>query len=255
MNGFLFCNNCGKNGHLFNKCIKPICSYGIILFKREKKKIKYLMICRKDTLGYIDFLRGKYPINDIKYLQNIIDEMTLDEKIKIVNNSFDSLWLELWGKQTGCKYRGESIMSKEKFSTLKVNNQLKNLINLSETVWKLPEWGFPKGRRNYLESDLTCAIREFEEETGISKKNISVIKNLIPFNEIFMGSNLKSYSHKYYLAYTNCDFLQTFPQIEEVSQIKWATLKEVLQYIRPYNHEKKKLIQRINNVIENYKII
>ena len=67
-------------------------------------------------------------------VDSLVSIMTLDEKIKIVNKSFDSLWLELWGKQTGCKYRGESIMSKEKFSTLKVNNKLKNIINLRKTM-------------------------------------------------------------------------------------------------------------------------
>ena len=32
--------------------------------------------------------------------------------------------------------------------------------------WKKPEWGFPKGRRDKrAEENLTCACREFEEET------------------------------------------------------------------------------------------
>ena len=36
-------------------------------------------------------------------------------------------------------------------------------------VYESPEWGFPKGRRNMHESDLDCAKREFEEETGIDE--------------------------------------------------------------------------------------
>ena len=62
--------------------------------------------------------------------------------------------------------------------------------------WDEPEWGFPKGRRNYKEKDLECALREFEEETGIQKSSLTIIKNLNPFEEIFTGSNLKSYKHK-----------------------------------------------------------
>ena len=84
-----------------------------------------------------------------------------------------------------------------------------------------PEWGFPKGRRNYQERDLTCAIREFEEETGYDRNKLCIISNLIPFEEIFTGSNYKSYKHKYFLALADesatseSDF-----QKEEVSELK-----------------------------------
>ena len=56
-----FCNNCTNQGHLFNQCRTPITSVGIVSFIKEKDTLKYLMICRKDSLGYIEFLRGKYP--------------------------------------------------------------------------------------------------------------------------------------------------------------------------------------------------
>ena len=62
----------------------------------------------------------------------------------------------------------------------------------SKTQWKETEWEFPKGRRNYQEKDLDCALREFEEETGILRNNISVIENILPFEEIFIGTNHKS---------------------------------------------------------------
>jgi hypothetical protein len=55
-----YCNNCGKQGHLYHQCKMPITSIGLITFRIYNDEIQYLMICRKDTLGYIDFLRGKY---------------------------------------------------------------------------------------------------------------------------------------------------------------------------------------------------
>ena len=45
--------------------------------------------------------------------------------------------------------------------------------------------GISKGRRLYKESDLTCAIREFCEETNIKRFNIRIIKNIGPVEEIF----------------------------------------------------------------------
>ena len=59
---YQFCNNCGKLGHVFHNCKKPITSSGIICVKKDKNELKYLTICRKDTLGYVDFIRGKYPL-------------------------------------------------------------------------------------------------------------------------------------------------------------------------------------------------
>jgi len=55
-----YCNNCGKYGHLYHQCKTPITSFGIIVFRIKNDIPQYLMIRRKDTLGYIDFMRGKY---------------------------------------------------------------------------------------------------------------------------------------------------------------------------------------------------
>ena len=59
-----FCNNCGETGHAFHQCRKPITSTGMIVFKKDDDQIKYLMICRKDSLGFVDFMRGKYQTHD-----------------------------------------------------------------------------------------------------------------------------------------------------------------------------------------------
>ena len=75
---------------------------------------QFLMICRKDSLGYVDFIRGKYPVYNTKYIQNIIDEMTNEEKHKIMTLTFDELWNDLWGGFNGNNYRNEERKSKEK---------------------------------------------------------------------------------------------------------------------------------------------
>ena len=58
------CRACGKIGHLYNQCKLPITSIGFIVFRILNKQLQYLMIRRKDTLGFIDFMRGKYSINN-----------------------------------------------------------------------------------------------------------------------------------------------------------------------------------------------
>ena len=263
MSSYDFCNNCGKSGHLYHQCKKPITSTGIVLFRKNKTKFEYLMICRKDTLGYVDFLRGKYPIYNYNFIKNLIHEMTTVEKEKILNMEFEQLWKALWGERVGMQYKNEEKMSQEKFKTLKlgVSNKsnefkLQDLINSCDTDWEEPEWGFPKGRRNNLENDLTCALREFEEETGIKKTQIEVVKNILPLEEIFTGSNLKSYKHKYYLANikNNRICINNF-QKSEVSNSKWFTLEECIKTIRPYNFERIELIKNIEKILHKYSLI
>jgi 8-oxo-dGTP pyrophosphatase MutT (NUDIX family) len=260
-----FCNNCGKNGHTFNQCKNPITSVGIICFTKHKGGFKFLLICRKDSLGYIEYLRGKYPLYNKKYIQNLINEMSIDEKNKLLTNDFKTLWKNLWGDFYGINYHNENNSSEEKFKQIKRgiklgNNDefcLKTLIENSTTDWDSPEWGFPKGRRNNQETDITCGLREWEEETGYCSKNISIIKNLLPFEEIFMGSNFKTYKHKYFLAYINENKipLEKDYQKSEVSDMKWMTLDEAQNSIRHYNLEKKDILNKVKKILSKYRLI
>ena len=255
-----FCNNCGKTGHAFHNCKHPITSFGVICFRIVCGKLQYLMIRRKDTLGFVDFMRGKYPVNNKLYLINIINEMTVYEKQLLKNKDFTELWKELWGDNIGIQYRGEERVSREKFELLKNgvtsggnDYTLDSLINESSTNWKEPEWGYPKGRRNYKENDIVCALREFEEETGYSKHSLRLINNLVPFEEIFTGSNYKSYKHRYYVAYIHDNVMpEKQYQTSEVSLVEWKNYEQVLQALRPYNLEKLDVIRRVNELLTKY---
>jgi len=314
-----YCNNCGKNGHGFYQCKNPITSYGVIIFRYEinpltnQKERQYLMIRRKDTISYVDFLRGKYSLFNRKYIKNLIKDMTEHEQNKLTTLTFDYLWYDLWKDNTPnpnnerCQPSsptdetcdkcivGESLVLpepsiiekktveyqfnetdkysvKDKFNILQkglcINNkphftiaeiieELKKEREISNNeTWKEPEWGFCKGRRNYRESDYDCAVREMKEETGYSKENMSIVKNINMFEEIFIGSNFKCYKHKYYLMYmTYEDSLKTGVfEKSEVACIKWVSFKECLSLIRSYNIEKKKMITKVDESLNKYSV-
>ena len=254
-----FCNNCGKTGHSFQNCKKPIISTGIINFKKENNQIYFLLICRKDTLGFVDFLRGKYNLSNKIQLLNLFNEMTTVEKDKILNNDFHFLWSELWGNFIGNQYKNEEKNSKDKFDKLKNKEiydlNLEILLNSSNTKWDAPEWGFPKGRRNNGENDINCAIREYMEETGHPRMSFEIIQNILPFEEIFTGSNYKSYKHKYYLAVNKLKVGNSNFQKSEVSDMKWMTLEETLKAIRPYGFEKIEIIKKIDKILNKYSLL
>ena len=58
----IICLNCNKPGHTLKQCYHPISSYGIIAFKIMNNQILFLMIRRKDTFNYVEFLRGRYNL-------------------------------------------------------------------------------------------------------------------------------------------------------------------------------------------------
>jgi hypothetical protein len=279
-----YCNNCGKSGHIYSNCSVPITSIGVIAFRNssEYEKIKeenkkgecececkpenkyeYLMIQRTDSFGYVEFIRGKYSLYNCQYIKNIIDEMTVHEKNNILTKPFNELWSLLWGEYSGIQYRGEEQVSKNKFLQLKngiemssgVKYNLESLVSSSTTKWETAEWGFPKGRRNHQEKDLDCGFREFEEETGYDKFSLKQIHNVIPYEEIFIGSNIKSYKNKYYLSYMSRDTIQKNEyQTSEVKNMKWLSYKECMDIIRPYNVEKKNIITSVNNTLNKFVI-
>jgi len=258
MNKIITCNNCSKIVHLLYQCKLTIISCGIILTKKINDIQYYLMIRRKDSFGYIDFIYGKYNPKNIIQIKQKIDEMSIEEKNKLLTIPFDDLWKELRGSNV---YKIENNKSKKKFDMLvngvQYNDRiitLQDMINESKTNWKETEWEFPKGRKNYQEKDLDCALREFQEETGMDNNNIQIIENIIPYEEIFIGSNHKSYKHKYFIGLLKTEFNTLLIddlkiQISEVSKVEWKTFDDCLYSIRPYHLEKKDILKKINDLL------
>lgn len=269
MQNEIYCNNCGKIGHLYHQCKLPITSIGIVVFRiNNNDKPEFLMIRRKDSLGHIDFIRGKYSLTNKEYLLAMLNQMTLHEKENIKKMSFDQLWKMVWGDSQMCsQYNHEESTSRDKFDALKKGVVLNNnkLTTLNELIdesnkqysWEETEWGFPKGRRNCKETDYDCALREFNEETGYNIKLLQNLQNIIPYEEIFTGSNYKSYKHKYFVMYMSYENSLQESKFEEteVSKMEWKTLNQSFNSIRPYNVEKKRILSKIHKCISENKII
>ena len=158
----------------YRKFDKPSISIGIIPYRINNNYIEFLMVQRRYSYSYIEFIRGKYNLNNIKRLNHLFKEMTPDEKCFIKNNNFTHIWNILWNYKKDKKYEKEFCISKNKFNALKkgvfINNKLITLhyiINNNKSNLLINDWGFPKGKKNIGETEISCAIREFKEETQI----------------------------------------------------------------------------------------
>ena len=265
-----YCNNCGNVGHVYKNCRHPILSYGIVLFhKDEKSDTKIIMIERKDSLSYIEFLRGKYSsIYSIDYISLLFSRFSENELKKINENTFDDLWNNLWihTDTINIRIKKEYSKSKDKFNRLKSGIIYKGekidiqyLANKAKetNIFTMNEWEIPKGRRKQYENNKECAKREFKEETNITDKNFILYENIIPLIEEYKGINGVRYKHVYYIGRSN-DLIELKINMEnkdqytEIKNIKWLTQKESLECIRDYDDSKKSLINKAFSFIKNH---
>lgn len=293
MSGKVFCVNCGKMGHYFKKCYEPITSCGLICFNLDqvlegniveiiqdylvhktvdipefnysnlknlskfdefKSKIKFLMIRRKHSLSYIEFIRGRYDLNYESILE-LFNLMSIEEVKKIKENTFDFLWSDLWKETANNKiYHKEFLLAKEKYDV--VIKEFYDSLKENSKPYNSPEWGFPKGKRNNFEKNLNCAVREFQEETGFNNNNFNLFERINPINEVFYGTNKLKYLHIYYLSYSSYNEFNLTDN-NEVGEIGWFTFDQVIGLFREYQVSKVKLVYQVYyflvNLVSNLK--
>jgi len=268
------CTNCGLGGHVFRNCLSPVTSYGLIAIRymnnnvydslyskattisNGNDSIQFLLIQRKDSLSFVEFIRGKYNPYEEDYLSRLLRGMTQKEQKNLVSQTFDELWQSVWGESSSVKsHKNDYDSSEKKFMIIK--DKLSELISSNESKWIEPEWGFPKGRRNPHETDLNCAIREFQEETGLKRSDFTIIQNTYPISETFFGSNQVHYCHKYYIAICNksveVEMNMDNPHMaREIGAIQWCSLDEAISKIRPDNVEKREILLKAGKIMRNF---
>jgi 8-oxo-dGTP pyrophosphatase MutT (NUDIX family) len=278
------CSNCGLVGHVFRNCVAPVTSYGVIMVRTREPwdaiaslskhegcitgmemmpgGLEFLLIQRRDSIGFIEMMRGKYKINDIDYIRQHIAGMTANERERYRKGPFHQLWKEMWGEIPQTQYKNEYEHARQKWEDL-LNGvtlssgefiQYDSLLESVGQAPNTPEWGFPKGRRDARESDFTCAMREMMEETGVSDKDVIPIGNIEPLSENFFGSNHVHYCHKYYIVWvpSSVEVKYTTDNIhmkQEIGDIRWCTIDEALQLLRSV--EKREILLRAAGLFRN----
>lgn len=254
----MYCNNCGDKGHVFKSCSDPVISCGILflrgiyeplVFPVDPKTLSILMVRRKDSMSYMEFIRGKYETHETEYIKKQLSNMTVQEQKLILTEKFETLWSRLWGNGRDTD-TPEYEYARDKFNAI----DRKKLIDSGPSQFSEPEWGFPKGRRMRGETDLQCAERECFEETNIPKEAYTIREDLT-FSETFRGTNNIEYKHVYFVALLKNSSLfnlaQKFTpsQRREISGIAWKTLTECKAITRPHYIERKKMITELERIV------
>ena len=279
-----FCTNCGGHGHQFKQCIAPVTSYGVIMVRTapgfdiaqvlattpdfvtgmENQPLQFLLIMRRDSLGFIELIRGRYKVHDVDYIRLHLGGITEDERKRYQEGPFDALWNSMWGLNHSHLYKNEFENAKAKWEQIHtgiMDSQgkrwtINELIASAGPAAETPEWGFPKGRRDATESDYICAMREMFEETGVKEEDVIPIQNLEPLTESFFGSNHVHYCHKYFVVWVPDTVRITYDPTNEhmrreIGDLQWMSLEQALRVLRPENVEKKEVLLRAASLFRN----
>jgi 8-oxo-dGTP pyrophosphatase MutT (NUDIX family) len=230
----------------------------------ENQKLEFLLIQRRDSLGFIELMRGRYKVNDIDYIRLHMNGITEAERAKYCEGPFEKLWTGMWGLDHSHLYKNEYETAKGKWEQIH-----KGVVDANGKSWtsrdimascaeahSTPEWGFPKGRRDSQESDYVCAMREMFEETGVRESDVIPIQNLEPIVESFFGSNHVHYCHKYFLVWVPPTLDIKFDKEndhmrKEIGDLRWVSVEEGLGLIRPQNVEKREVLLRAASIFRN----
>ena len=230
----------------------PITSYGIILYTCEKNKyLKYLVCQRRDSISYIQYLQD---LIDEKNIIKYINLMSKEEKDRCLEyyskQEAHTIWKDLWINHNSKIYKKDYKRCTEVF--LKNMEKYLEYFKDDKLGQKENEWCFPKGRKHNNENEIECALREFEEETSISNKHISVDKSIY-FEEFYIGSNNLLYKTIYYIAYIPFvprKIYKYYPNnirkksvSAEINDIEWMEYETAINHL---NDSKKQILEKIN---------
>lgn len=181
-------------------------SYGIVCcHKGANGNYEVAMVRKRYTYAYVDFVTANYPQasapSQAQYLINLFSAMTVDEKIIILSLKFDQIWYHLWLNHAPPR---QFFAAKSRFEgefLADGGERLRALIERSKNARAELLWELPKGHKLAEgEDDISCAIREFAEETGISKRQYRILSAT---KSLTYSDGDYTYTTKYFFAHTS----------------------------------------------------
>ena len=209
--------------------------------------VEVLMVRRKDSMAFTEFVRGKYDPSNPDYVRNLIENMTKSEIVRLLNEPFEHIWTKMWTDRRD----HELIVARERFEAVKP------ILATTTSVYEEAEWGFPKGRRMRCETDTSCAEREFWEETNILRRSY-VIASGVQLEETFVGTNNVPYQHRYLVGLIAgpFDIHQKFTDMQrrEISAIGWKTLSECMAITRPHYIQRRDILEQLVRIVQVFEV-
>ena len=225
--------------------IKYVKSYGLSIFNKINNELCVLLVKRKYTYNFFNFVMNNYKFSK-KGLLNIFNNISVEEKKKILLFDYDVLWKTLWWNNSD-NNNGISNIIYYKNKKIYEKNILENINFVKECIFmskNCPDeecilYSIPRGRKNFKnENSLLVAIRETKEELGLDKSKYTL-------NYDFKKKYITDYFYQtiYFIGiyksnnYSNVKLnFNNEEQLLEINNVVWASLTFINKYC-PYLRE------------------
>ncbi len=239
-------------------------SVGIACCRILSNNVDILMIKKKYTYAFFDFVFSRYKENSEEILTKLFSKMTLLEKLDILNFDFDLLWSRIRHNISPNNSDNEMAnykRSKENFRKLINKFDLKDLMKKTKSVDTV--WEIPKGRQKYKENPINTAYREFMEETTLTLANYVLRFDMPPITHDYIVDNCK-YTNTYYIALAKDPDTLPFveitnnDQLTEIMDIQWVGVDQVNYLNLHYDDIRKRtkeIFHQVTNIIKKKNLI
>jgi ADP-ribose pyrophosphatase YjhB (NUDIX family) len=197
-------------------------SYGLACFIKDGDVDRLIFGERAYTYAFIDWTKSFTNLdNGFEFLCGEIDKMTELEKTFCQNMAVETICDLTKITYPSPDYKKKVIQQYK--NRMKDENFYKDIIKYIKTDSPFNhnneqcKYDIPKGHKNNkkAETDISCAKREFKEETGI--KNVDVCDDIPPVS--FSFSDVRDYCFTYYIAFTGDDYLKNAKKLRSQREI------------------------------------
>jgi len=215
------CVNCGCYGHMYKTCNHPIISCGIICFKlvTDEQGMNYplyLMIQRKDSLSYVEFMRGKYDLSNREYLIKLVSGMTQKERDMLCEYDFETLWNILWCKPVKPRASRQSVYNHietasgstdggEKYTNY--DTEISDIVLSKQRGRKSLDKYKPRNSTENRRLSSGSGSRNFNKEYRVAKKKFETLRS--GYNMKTKEDGLIFINMDYIMEHSHCEFDET----------------------------------------------
>ena len=250
-----FISYIGRNGltlnnddELFNGLSKLELFSSGASYNKYHNLVTFLMVKRKHTYSYIQFVKGNYNLSCPGKIIELIQLMTYSEHQKIKDCvNFKELWDDVC-----CNYT-TSIDKNAELAFSNIRNGIRGNIKLNDYLSAIPipfhtsDWGFPKGKKNSSETSYDAAVRETYEEIGVSIDSYRLMDNET-CKEDLIGTDKNNYSYTYHVGMPKKQ-LSFVKDKYEIGGISWLPYIVAINNIRIYNYSRISILTDLFNKI------
>lgn len=155
-------------------------SFGIVVCRINPKtrRPEVALVRKRYTYAFHEFVHQRLSAKNEKTIAALLEKMTPEELNDVRSLNFGQMWYRVWLiNDTNDLYDRKFA----RFSSNFINNDGgKRLLRIANSVRATGTliWEPPGGQKEAGESDIACAIREFEQETNIGKAKYRIIPDV-----------------------------------------------------------------------------